>query len=82
MAATLRRLGLHVRGMRWDRTRRGWHVLVWVRERLDLAAVVAVQVLGGSDREREIFNLYRAVRIHRAPALWRRRANVLYERKL
>lgn len=79
---TLRRVGLTVQGVRWDRTRRGWHVLVWVRERLDLGTQVAVQLLLGSDRARETFNAFRAVRIRHAPPLWRRRANVLYAEKL
>lgn len=68
--------------VRVDRTRRGWHVLVWIRGRMNPGLVVALQLLLGSDPHREAFNWYRVARFPRAPAFWRRRANVLYERKL
>lgn len=79
---TLARLALKPRVVRVDRTRRGWHVLLWVPGRLDVGLVVALQLLLGSDRDRELFNWYRGARVGQAPAFWRRRLNVLYERKL
>lgn len=79
---TLHRLELTPRAVRVDRTRRGWHVLVWLRGRVDPGLVVALQLLLGSDQDRECFNWYRVARAKRAPAFWNRRANVLYEVKL
>jgi hypothetical protein len=79
---TLQRLGLVPAAVRVDRTRRGWHVLVWLRGRVAPGLVVALQLLLGSDRDRECFNWYRVARFRAAPAFWRRRANVLYEAKL
>lgn len=79
---TLNRLELVPVAVRCDRTRRGWHILIWIRGSLDLGLVVALQLLLGSDRDRESFNWYRAMRLRRAPKFWRGRANVLYEVKL
>ena len=79
---TLTRLELVPRVVRVDRTRRGWHVLLWLPGRVDAGLVVALQLLLGSDRDRECFNWYRVARFRGAPAFWRRRANVLYAEKL
>lgn len=71
-----------VDGMRFDRTRRGWHVVVRVRKRLDFTAVVGAQAIMGSDARREMHNLMRAEAIRRGEvsAWWAKRANVLYQR--
>lgn len=76
--------GWTVRGLIYTRTRRGWHVEILVRERVPLLAVVAAQAVLGSDRNRETFNLMRAVRCARGgvPRFWRERVNVLFQRKV
>lgn len=79
---TLQRLELTPVAVRLDRTRRGWHVLLWLPGRLHIGLVVALQLLLGSDRNRECFNWYRAARWARTPRFWRGRLNVLYAEKL
>jgi len=78
----LRLLGWRAEWIEYHRSRRGWHVQVAVPGRVSPVAVVAVQAVMGSDRNREAFNLARARMIEsgRAPRSWR--YNVLFERKL
>lgn len=66
--------------VRVDRTARGWHVVIVVRQRMEFTRVVLVQTLLGSDWKRELFNSRRAVVWRHVPEFWRCRANVLYER--
>lgn len=68
-----------VEAVRYDRTRRGWHVVVGVRKRIAPPLVVAAQAIFGSDAKREAFNLMRVTQLHRQPKFWRDRFNVLYE---
>ena len=64
-------------GVRYDRTRHGWHVIVGVEKALPSLAIVAAQAVLGSDPKREAFNL---MRIQYPPCgFWRDRWNVLYE---
>jgi len=66
------------------RTRRGWHRVIRLRERLTNAEIVACQVLLGSDPGREALNLMRCLSIRKdgagdfASARW----NLLFSRKL
>lgn len=71
-----------VAGVRMDRTRRGWHVVVNVRRRLAPLQIVAAQAVLGSDPRRETFNLQRATAYESLPRFWRARWNVLYDRHL
>lgn len=66
------------------RTRRGWHRIVRLCERLTPPEIVAAQSLLGSDREREAFNLMRVLSLRRDGAgnFSRSRWNILFERKL
>lgn len=73
---------LTVEAVSYARSRRGWHVAIYVRERLCPGEIVAMQALLGSDPARERLNLGRARRLQGAPEFWRRRWNVLYSRKL
>lgn len=60
---------------------KGWHLWVWVRPAPRSAQeVVALQLLCGSDPEREAYNLNRASLVDRGrvPRYWWRRWNVLY----
>lgn len=70
--------GWPLAAIRYDRTRRGWHVLVTVDGEIDPACIVAAQAILGSDTNREMFNLMRVQELHRMPAYWRDRWNVLY----
>ena len=67
-------------GVRFDKTRRGWHVVVGVRGFIPLGAVIAAQTIFGSDRKREMLNLMRseAIRSGRVPQSHERYANVLF----
>lgn len=71
--------GLGVEWVRYDRTRRGWHVSVAVRQRLALMRVVCLQACLGSDWKRETYNARRAVVARHVPLYWRERVNVLYK---
>lgn len=78
---------IHVRPV-WicfRRTRRGWHAIVRLRDRLQSAEIIALQACCGSDPRRETLNLMRVLSIRRAPIrnrFWRRRWNLLYQGKL
>ncbi len=65
--------------VRYDRTRHGWHVLVFLTHDVPPPLVVAAQAIWGSDWRREMFNLRRVQHLRRVPAYWRCRWNVLYE---
>jgi hypothetical protein len=71
---------LTVDWIRVDRTRRGYHMVIRVRQRVALARVILLQAILGSDWKREAFNSSRVVRTRNVPAFWRRRINVLYSR--
>jgi hypothetical protein len=76
-------LGLTICWQRWDRTRRGWHLVLKVRERLSDGEIIAAQAILGSDRNRERLNLARAISIRLHPsAFWRPRINVLFSSKI
>lgn len=67
------------------RTRRGWHVVIQLNDRLQPAELVALQAVLRSDPRRETLNLCRVLGMRRSPvvsAFWRSRWNLLYERKL
>lgn len=70
--------GWPLEAVRYDRTRRGWHVVVGVRKRLTPALIVAAQAVLGSDYKREAFNLMRVQGLAHVPPFWRGRWNVLY----
>lgn len=55
------RLGLRPRWVAYDRTARGWHVTIEWNKNLSPGETVALQLLFGSDIERERFNLARVI---------------------
>lgn len=71
---------LRILAWRRDRTRHGWHVVIYVVNRCSFQRVVLLQALMGSDWKREMFNSRRALAWRRVPVFWRTRANVLYDR--
>ena len=66
-----------VEAVRYDRTRRGWHVVVAVRDDVPPMGIVAAQAILGSDLAREGFNFMRT--LHRPRGFFRNRWNVLYK---
>ena len=64
--------------VRFDKTRRGWHVIIAVAVDLEPALVVLGQAIMGSDLKREAFNTMRLMQLYAQPAFWRDRFNVLY----
>lgn len=64
--------------IRFDRTRRGWHVVVGIKEAVEPPMIVAAQAILGSDYKREAFNLMRVQSLPHVSPYWRERWNVLY----
>lgn len=56
-----------IEAVRFDRTRRGWHVVVGINKRVAATSMVAAQAILGSDPMREAFNL---ARVRRVPVIW------------
>lgn len=80
LAVLVRLMALRPLWVRYERTRRGWHVVLRVRERLRLTETVSVQAILGSDPYREAFDFARA---RTAPnSWWAARANLLFGEKL
>lgn len=80
---------LHICGLRavWircDRTRKGWHIVVRLSERLAPAETIALELVCGSDRRRANLDLMRLLemRKHATEKFWRRRWHILYSEKL
>jgi hypothetical protein len=67
-----------VEAIRFDRTRRGWHVIIGVRKKIAPALIVAAQAILGSDPNREAFNVMRVQQLDKVSPFWRKRFNVLY----
>jgi hypothetical protein len=80
----LRLCGLHVIRMRDDRTRKGWHRIITLRESLSPCEIIALQAVLGSDRRRENLNLMRYMRTrdYGMSKYQGKRWNILYARKL
>jgi hypothetical protein len=70
--------GLKPRVIRYDRTRRGWHVLIAWSKALTPTEQVAIQAALGSDYRRETYNLARIF----GGRSKNPRFNLLFERKL
>jgi antitoxin (DNA-binding transcriptional repressor) of toxin-antitoxin stability system len=79
---TMMTLGLRVDWWNIFRTRRGWHIEVAVKGRLNVARIVAIQAILGSDPRRETFNLARTAGWRYLDHYARSRWNVLFDRKL
>jgi len=81
---TLRLAGVFPRWLRYDRTQRGWHLVLRVHKSLHPFAIVALQALLGSDLEREKFNFGRVMADanHSQGRFARARWNILYRVKV
>lgn len=83
--AVARIIGVRPLWIEYRRSRRGWHVVICMRDRYSPAELVAMQALFGSDGRREALNLMRAIAIRRAgitSRFWGARFNILYRGKL
>jgi hypothetical protein len=82
--ATLHICGIVARWIRYDRTRRGWHIIIMLGIRLEWGETVALQLLCGDDRRRGNLNLMRAIamRVYGASKFWKARWNIAYAEKL
>lgn len=83
--AVCRLIGLRPLGYRLDRTRKGWHLVIWLSFALTPAETVAVQACMGSDPRREALNAMRVIAIRRNKIrnrFWLNRWNLLYAEKL
>lgn len=74
-------VGLRPRWVRYDKTRRGWHVVIQWNRIMSDSELVALQFALGSDYKRETLNLMR-VMARPSNRAQRCRWNILYERKL
>lgn len=83
LRAVCNRVRIHALWFRQDRTRHGWHLVVRCRERFTDMERVNLQLLLGSDPNREGLNFFRARSLAAFPsAFWSRRWNLLFERKI
>jgi hypothetical protein len=84
--STLHICGLGVRWIRYDRTRKGWHIVYRLRGvSLERPETIALQLLLGSDRRREGLNLMRHFGLKNrgyTSQFWKARWNILYSEKL
>ncbi len=78
MFRRLGQYGLKAKWTRYDRTKRGWHVLIRINRWLEPKETVALQAILGSDPAREVYNLIRAMTGKMEGGRW----NFLFERKL
>lgn len=74
-------LGITPISVRYDRTKRGWHVVIVLPRDLHKCATVALQAILGSDPRRETLNLMRALSTN-MDRFASQRWNVLFESKL
>lgn len=81
---TFRAIGIRTKWVRFDRTRKGWHVILCLNTEISPSQTIALQAILGSDKRRETLNLMRVMEMerHGATPFWRKRWNLLYERKL
>lgn len=80
------RNSLHFLNFCYAKTKRGWHIHIETRERLNPPEIIAIQAILGSDRNRECLNMYRWLcmrdRYNGLPRYWKKRWNLSFERKL
>ena len=76
--------GLRAKWIRFDRTKKGWHIVVFLDMALTPAETIALEVVCGSDRRRANLDLMRvlAMRKHGASKFWQARSHILYSGKL
>ena len=85
LASSIRAIkALTVRNVCYARSRRGWHPIIEVAEKLTDIEIIAIQLALGDDRKRGQLNLQRyfGMKGKRIPAYWRRRWNLIFSRKI
>lgn len=81
---SLRLCGLRARSIQYQRTRKGWHVIIFgkLRRRLSPAEIVALQFCLGSDRRRETLNLMRVLKLDGKSDWEAKRWNLMFSEKI
>lgn len=86
LAGRLRSLrgGINIESITYAPTRKGWHIIVHVQQKLQPIVQIALQAALGSDIKREVLNLQRyfSFKGKKIPEFWRDRWNLLFSRKL
>lgn len=83
--AILRIVGSYPEALCYKRTARGWHlIIVFPRQCMEMAELVTLQAVLGSDPMREALNLMRTIQMrkYKLPAYWQSRSNILYDYKV
>jgi hypothetical protein len=75
-------LSERIEWIRYDRTRRGWHVIIKWKRKFEPLATVALQAVLGSDGRREALNLKRVLSVPEGPGDAKRKWNLLYHYKV
>jgi hypothetical protein len=68
--------------VRYSRTKRGWHIVFLLDEKLTPVERVALESILGDDRMRASMNFARARNQSKMPKYWKQRWNILYDYKL
>lgn len=78
------RSGIRVKSITYSPTRKGWHIIIHVTEKLSPIEQIAIQAALGSDIKRELMNLQRyfGFKGKKIPEFWKDRWNLLFSRKL
>jgi hypothetical protein len=77
-----RALGLSYEALRYNRSKRGWHMVALLAEQLTPVERVAAEAILGDDPMRAAMNFLRARNVAKMPPFWRQRWNILYETKI
>lgn len=74
-------IGVTPKNYCYQRTRRGWHIIIELMEKLEHAELIAFQCILGDDPMRGALNLMRERNIKGANEFWKSRSNILYSGK-
>lgn len=78
----MRSMGIKYRALRISRTRRGWHFVYLLEEKLSPSERVAAESILGDDPMRAAMNFARARNEKRMPKFWKQRWNIFYDYKV
>lgn len=81
MHSLFRITGLHPHAICYSRSKRGWHVVALIMEKLNRMERVAMENILGDDSMRGALNFSRA-RVPIINKFWRQRWNILYDYKV
>jgi hypothetical protein len=70
------------RALRYSRTKRGWHIVALLHEKLTPIERVCLESILGDDGMRASMNFARARNDYRTPQYWKQRRNILFDYKV